>query len=66
MEVILTIGYDKYVLGIEDAAKVMRILGEAQAVTYRCANEDEGTFDRWVVVRNNLEIAPATLPIASR
>ena len=65
MNVLLTVGYDKFVLGIEDAAKVMRILGEAEAVNFRCADEDDGTSDRWVITRKNLEITPLTLRVTA-
>ena len=65
MKVILTIGYDKFVLGIEDAAKVMKILGEADGVNFRCGDEDEGTSDCWVITRKNLEISHLTLRVAA-
>lgn len=65
MNVLLTVGYDKFVLGIEDAAKVMKILGEAEAVNFRCGNDDEGTSDCWVITRKNLEITPLTLRVAA-
>jgi hypothetical protein len=35
MNVILTIDYNRYVMSIEDAAKVMNILGKARVVTSR-------------------------------
>lgn len=63
MKSILTIGYDKYLLDIEDAAKVMKILGNAKALSYRWGNDEEGTHDRYVEVRLNLEISPLTHPI---
>ena len=35
MNVILTIDYNRYVMGIEDAAKVMTILGKARCIVSR-------------------------------
>ena len=65
MNVILAIDYNRYVMSIEDAAKVMKILGEAEAVNFRCGNDDEGTSDCWVITRKNLEITPLTLRVAA-
>ena len=41
MNVILAIDYNRYVMSIEDAAKVMSILGKAKSVSSRYDN-DEG------------------------
>lgn len=63
MNVLLTIGYDKYVVDIEKAAKVMALLSGATAVSYRYGEEDEGTQDRWVKTRTNFEISNLSLPV---
>ena len=49
MNVILTIGYDRYLTSIEDAAKIMALLGKAKRVDMVYGYEDEGTIDRFVV-----------------
>lgn len=70
MNAVLTVGYgDKYILSIEDAAKVMKLLSEAKHVTYRWGREEEdGTTSEDRYVQNErkttLEIAPLTLPVA--
>jgi hypothetical protein len=64
MNVLLTIGYDKYVVDIEKAAKVMALLGDAKAVRFSHSDEDEGTEDRWVKSRTHLEISNLTYPVA--
>lgn len=63
MNVILTIGYDKYVISIEDAAKVMALMNKATPVNYAWGDESEGTQDRWVPCRKTLEIANLTMPV---
>ena len=70
MNAVLTVGYgDKYILSIEDAAKVMKLLSEAKHVTYRWAkDEEDGTtsVDRYVQNERKtpLEIVPLTIPVA--
>jgi hypothetical protein len=49
MNVILTIGYDRYLTSIEDAAKIMALLGKAKRVDMVYGYEAEGTIDRFVV-----------------
>ena len=63
MNVLLTIGYDKYVVDIEKAAKVMALLGDAKAVRFAHGDEDEGTNDRWVKCRTNFEICNLGYPV---
>lgn len=68
MNAVLTVGYDRYVLSIEDAAKVMKLLSEAKHVTYRWGrDEDDGTtsVDRYVQNehKTTLEISPLTKPV---
>jgi hypothetical protein len=63
MNVLLTIGYDKYVVDIEKAAKVMALLSDAKSVRFACGDEDEGTNDRWVKCRTNFEICNLGYPV---
>lgn len=68
MNAVLTVGYDRYVLNIEDAAKVMKILSEAYHVTYQWGrDEDDGSTsaDRYVVNQRKtlLELAPLNVPL---
>ena len=68
MNAVLTVGYDRYVLSIEDAAKVMKLLNEAKHVTYKWGrDEDDGTtsVDRFVQNerKTNLEISPLSIPV---
>ena len=71
MNAVLTVGYgDKYILSIEDAAKVMKLLSEAKHVTYRWGkDEEDGTTsgDRYVLNERKtaLEISPLTLPVTA-
>jgi len=46
MNVILTIGYDRYLTSIEDAAKIMALLGKAKRVDMVYGYEAEGTAKR--------------------
>lgn len=69
MNAVLTVGYDRYVLSIEDAAKVMKLLSEAKHVTYQWGHdEDDGSTSAGSYVVNQrktlLEISPLTLPVA--
>jgi hypothetical protein len=68
MNAVLTVGYDRYVLSIEDAAKVMKLLSEAKHVTYQWGrDEDDGSTsaDRYVVNQRKtlLELAPLNVPL---
>ena len=68
MNAVLTVGYDRYVLSIEDAAKVMKLLSEAKHVTYRWGrDEEDGTtsVDRYVENqrKNLLELSPLNVPV---
>lgn len=68
MNAVLTVGYDRYVLSIEDAAKVMKLLSEAKHVTYQWGrDEDDGSTstDRYVVNQRKtlLELSPLNVPL---
>lgn len=67
MNAVLTIGYDRYVLSIEDAAKVMKLLSEAKHVSYCWANDETGTPESYAENQRKtaLEIAPLTLPVTA-
>jgi hypothetical protein len=70
MNAVLTVGYDRYVLSIEDAAKVMKLLSEAKHVTYQWGREeDDGTTstDRYVENqrKNTLELSPLSIPVTT-
>lgn len=70
MNAVLTVGYDRYVLSIEDAAKVMKILSEAKHVTYQWGrDEEDGTtsVDRYVENqrKNLLELSPLNVPVTA-
>jgi DNA-binding response OmpR family regulator len=70
MNAVLTIGYDRYVLSIEDAAKVMKLLSEAKHVTYHWGrDEEDGTtsVDRYVENqrKNLLELSPLNVPVTA-
>lgn len=64
MNVILNVGYERYVVSIEDAAKVMKIVGDAKIAKFEWANEEEGTIDRYVLAdHKGVSITPIDRPI---
>lgn len=58
MNVLLNVDYNRYLLSIEDAAKVMKILGSARSVSYRYGGEDQDPFFEYNAKDPHLEIAP--------
>jgi hypothetical protein len=65
MNVLLNVGYERYVVSIEDAAKVMKIIGEAKLAKYEYADEDAGLEARYVLVKHNgASIAQIDHPVA--
>lgn len=65
MNVILNIGYDRYITSLEEAAKIMGLLGNAKSVNLVYGYEAEGTVDRFVVTGEpSCLISPINHPIA--